>query len=62
MTNHQIDLKLGESIKIVGHTVTLYRIDDASQQAILEVEDPDGLVEVVAVEVAVVQASEPVLV
>ena len=62
MSNHQIDLGLGEAIVIGGHTVTVHRIDDEGQQAVLEIEDPDGSVEIVTVNVAVLKAAEPVLV
>ena len=62
MRNHQIDLEIGESIEIGSHTVTLHRIDDDGQQAVLEIEDPDGTVEMVSVNVASLQAEEPVLV
>ena len=66
MSDHHIDLELGESIEIGGHTVTVHRIDDEHQQAVLEIEDPDGCVETVTVDVTVdvtvSQAQEPVLV
>ncbi|MCH2202699.1 MAG: hypothetical protein MK102_12065 [Fuerstiella sp.] len=60
MSDHHIDLELGESIEIGDHTVTVHRIDDEHQQAVLEIEDPDGRVEMVTVTVS--QAQEPVLV
>lgn len=62
MRNHQIDLEPGESIDIGGHIVTVHRIDDDGQQAVLEIEDPDGSVQLVTVDVASVEAEEPVLV
>jgi len=62
MRNRQIDLELGESIEIGGHTVTVHQIDDEGQQAVLEIEDPDGAVEMVTIDVAVLQAEQPVLV
>ncbi|MCH2212396.1 MAG: hypothetical protein MK110_13915 [Fuerstiella sp.] len=60
MNDHHIDLKLGESIEIDGHTVTVHRIDDVQQQAVLEIEGPDGRVETLTVSVS--QLHEPVLV
>jgi len=62
MRNHQIDLDLGESIQIGSYKVTVQHVDAESQQAVLEVEDPDGLVELLTVDMAVFQAEEPVLV
>lgn len=62
MSSHQIDLELGESIEVGGHSVTVHRIDDELQQAVLEIEDPDGSVEMVTIDVATLQATEPVLV
>lgn len=62
MRNHQIDLELGESIEIGGHVVTVHRIDDEGQQAVLEIEDPDGSVQMVTVDVASIHLEEPVLV
>ena len=62
MSSHQIDLELGESIEVGGHSVTVHRIDDELQQAVLEIEDPDGSVEMVTIDVASLQATEPVLV
>lgn len=62
MSNHQIDLELGDSIQIGEHTVTLHQIDAEARQAVLEIEDPDGMVQVVTVDVDVLQAAEPVLV
>lgn len=62
MINHQIDLELGESIDVGGHVVTVHRIDDEGRQAVLEIEDPDGSVQMVTVDVASVEAEEPVLV
>ena len=61
MRNHQIDLDLGESIQIGNYKVTVRHVDAESQQAVLEVEDPDGLVELLTVDMAVFQAGEPVL-
>ena len=61
MRNHQIDLEIGESIEIGNHTVTLHRIDDEGQQAVLEIEDPDGSVEILSVDVSVLQTEELVL-
>ena len=62
MSSHQIDLELGESIEVGGHSVTVHRIDDELQQAVLEIEDPDGSFEIVTIDVATLQATEPVLV
>ena len=62
MRNHQIDLERGEFIKIGDHTVTVKEVDTVAQQAVLEVEDPDGSVELVTVDVTVLHAEEPVLV
>lgn len=61
MRNHQIDLSLGESIQIGSFKVTIQQVDAESQQAILEVEDPDGSVELVTVDLATLHAEEPVL-
>jgi hypothetical protein len=58
MRNHQIDLDLGESIQIGSYKVTVQHIDAESQQTVLEVEDPDGLVELLTVDMAVFQAEE----
>mgnify|MGYP001827417519 CR=1 FL=1 len=62
MTHHQIDLEPGESIDIDGHIVTLHQVDAESRQAVLEIEDPDGSVQMVTVDVAAAQVEEPVLV
>ncbi len=62
MGNHQIDLDLGESVQIGSHKVTVKHVDAESQQAVLEIEDPDGSVELVAVDTAGLHAEEPALV
>jgi len=62
MSNHQIDLELGESIQIGTHTVTLQQVDAEANQVLLEIEDPDGSVRVVTVDAAALVAEEPVLV
>ncbi len=62
MRSHQVDLEIRESIEIGNHTVTLHRIDDEGQQVVLEIEDPDGSVEIVSIDVSVLQTEEPVLV
>ena len=62
MRNHQIDLEFGESVRIGGHSVTVHRIDDDDQQAVLEIRDSDGSTQMVTVDVAIQQVEEPVLV
>ena len=62
MRNHQIDLEFGESVRIGGHSVTVHRIDDDDQQAVLEIRDSDGSTQMVTVDVAIQQLEEPVLV
>jgi hypothetical protein len=62
MRSHQVDLEIRESIEIGNHTVTLHRIDDEGQQVVLEIEDPDGSVEIVSIDVSVLQTEEPVLI
>jgi hypothetical protein len=62
MRNHQIDLEYGESVRIGGHSVTVHRIDDDDQQAVLEIRDSDGSTQMVTVDVAIQQVEEPVLV
>jgi len=62
MRNHQIDLEFGESVKIGGHSVTVHRIDDDGQQAVLEIRDSDGSIQMVTVDVAIRQVEAPVLV
>ena len=62
MRNHQFDLRTGESVQVGDHTVTAIEIDAGTQQAILEIEDPDGSVQVVAVDVTLLDVEEPVLV
>lgn len=62
MRNHQIDLEFGESVRIGGHSVTVHRIDDDDQQAVLEIRDSDGSTQMVTVDVVMQQVEEPVLV
>jgi hypothetical protein len=62
MRNHQIDLEFGESVRIGGHSVTVHRIDDDDQQAVLEIRDSDGSTQMVTVDVVIQQVEEPVLV
>ena len=62
MSNHQIDLEVGESIQIGTHTVTVQLIDAEANEAVLEIEDPDGSVQLVTVDVVSLYAEEPVLV
>lgn len=62
MSSHQIDLELGESIEVGGHNVTVHRIDDELQQAVLEIENPDGSIEMVSIDVVSLRVTEPVLV
>jgi hypothetical protein len=62
MRNHQIDLEFGKSVRIGGHSVTVHRIDDDGQQAVLEIRDSDGSTQMVTVDVAIQQVEEPVLV
>lgn len=62
MRNYQIDLEFGESVRIGGHSVTVHRIDDDDQQAVLEIRDSDGSTQMVTVDVAIQQVAEPVLV
>ena len=62
MRNHQIDLEFGESVRIGGHSVTVHRIDDDDQQAVLEIRDSDASTQMVTVDVVIQQVEEPVLV
>jgi hypothetical protein len=62
MRNHQIDLEFGESVRIDGYSVTVHRIDDDDQQAVLEIRDSDGSTQMVTVDVVIQQVEEPVLV
>ena len=61
MRNHQFDLCLGESVQVDSYKVTVQQVDAESQQAVLEIEDPDGSVELITVSLAVLHAEEPVL-
>jgi|GEM_PF-4167257 len=61
MRNHQFDLCLGESVQVGSYKLTVQQVDAESQQAILEIEDPDGLVELVNVNLAELHTEEPVL-
>ncbi len=62
MRNRQIDLRIGESIEVGGHTVTVHRIDEEGQQAVLEIEDSGGSVKKATINVATMQLEEPALV
>jgi len=62
MKSHQIDLHLGESIRVGVHTVTVLRISEEPEEVVLELEGPDGLVEWRTVEASVDHGEEPALV
>lgn len=62
MNIHQIDLRLGESVRLDRHTLTVVEIDSESQEVIFEVEDPDGSCELVPASFALQSSEELVLV
>ena len=42
MTNHQFDLRVGETIRLGDYKVTLLEADETDGDVVVEIEGPDG--------------------
>lgn len=56
MQNHQLDLQAGESVRIGAYSVTLLEIEDGA--AVLEIEGPDGEVQIEPITFSSCEAAE----